>query len=86
LRLADLLDDVVDIGNTLGIELRPVVQAANDIGAGAGLDRRGGARLQIVAVDRLEIELMPRAFSASGAISFFRSASDAGTKSFQRSQ
>ena len=57
LRLADLLDDVVDIADALGIELRPVVQAANDVGAGAGLDRRGGARLQIVAVDRLDIEL-----------------------------
>ena len=32
------------------------------------------------------LSLMPRAFSASGAISFFRSSSEAGTKSFQRSQ
>jgi hypothetical protein len=46
LRLADLLDDVVDIGDALGVELRPVVQTANDVGADAGLDRRGGARLQ----------------------------------------
>ena len=57
LRLADLLDDVVDIGDALGIELRPVVETANDVGADAGLDRRGGARLQIVAVDGLDVEL-----------------------------
>ena len=57
LRLADLLGDVADIGEALGIELRPVVERHDDVGAGAGLDRRGDARLDVVGVDGLDLEL-----------------------------
>ncbi len=37
---ADLLGDVADIGDTLGVELRPIVDRADDVGTGAGRDGR----------------------------------------------
>src|SRR6202011_1744714 len=42
LRLADLLGQVAHVDDALGIELRPVIDAADDVRAGARLDRRGG--------------------------------------------
>ncbi len=35
LRLADLLGDVADVGDAVGVKLRPVVEAHDDVGAGA---------------------------------------------------
>ncbi len=57
LRLADLLGDIADIGDALGIELRPIVDRHQNVGAGLRLDRRGDARLDAVAVDGLDLEL-----------------------------
>ncbi len=51
------LGDVADVGKALGVELRPVVEPQNDVGAGAGLNRRGDARLDVVGVDRLDGQL-----------------------------
>ena len=57
LGLADLLGQVARVGQAFGVELRPVADGHDDVGAGAGLDRRGDARLQVVGVDRLELEV-----------------------------
>jgi hypothetical protein len=39
--------------------MRVVVEEHDEVGAGAGLDGGGDARLKVVAVDRLEIDLDP---------------------------
>jgi hypothetical protein len=57
LRLGNRLGYVADVGAARRVELRVVVVEHHDVGAGAGLDRRGDARLQIVGVDRLEVDL-----------------------------
>jgi hypothetical protein len=57
---ADLIGDVTHVRQALGVEVRPVVHGVDDVGAGAGLDRRGDARLQVVAVDGLERDLEPQ--------------------------
>src|SRR5712692_2479037 len=54
LRLPDRLGHVRHVHEGAGIEVRPVVEHHNDVGAGAGLDRGGDARLQVVEVDELE--------------------------------
>src|SRR6185437_1570521 len=64
LLLADLLDEVGHIDDALGVELRPVVEAADDVRPRARLDRRGGARLDVVAVDHLDGELDAQRLSA----------------------
>ena len=64
LRLGDLFGEVAHVGDTLGIELRPVVEAADDVGSRARLDRGGCARLDVVAVDGLEGELDAERFFA----------------------
>ena len=40
--------DVTHVRQALCVEVRPVVHGVDDVGAGAGLDRRGDARLQVV--------------------------------------
>src|SRR6516165_3170983 len=57
LRFADFRRHIAHIDQALDIELRPVVESTDDVGASSRLDCRGGARLQIVGVDRLDIEL-----------------------------
>src|SRR5262249_41327803 len=54
--LADLLGDIADFGEAVGIELRPIVQRANHIRSGARLNGGRGARLDVVTVDHLDIE------------------------------
>ena len=62
---AELLGHIADIGQTFGVELRPVVERHKDVWPRAGLDRRGYAGLNVVGVDRLDIEL-----DAEGLIAF----------------
>src|SRR5215831_16569041 len=57
LRLADRLGHVGDVDEGVGVELRPVPQHLDDVGAGARLDGGGDARLQVVGVDELERDL-----------------------------
>src|SRR6185437_2002339 len=57
LRLADRIGDVAHVNHALGIELRPIVESANHVRPGARLDCGGGARLDVVAVDHLDVEL-----------------------------
>ncbi len=56
LRVADLLGDVADIDGAVGVELRPVVDRHQDVGAGFRLDRRTDPRLHAVAVDGFDLE------------------------------
>src|SRR5207244_13354234 len=55
--LADRLRDVGDVGEALDVEPRPVVDDHDDVGAGAGLYRRGDARLDVVGIDGYEAGL-----------------------------
>src|SRR5690349_14211473 len=64
LRLADFLRDVADVGGALRIELRPIVDLTDDIRAAAGLDGRGGARLDGQAVYGFEVKLDAEVFLA----------------------
>src|SRR5262249_20270928 len=57
LRLAERLGDVAHVGETLAVELRPIVEHADDVRPGARLNRGGDARLNVVGVDRLDREL-----------------------------
>ena len=57
LRLGDGFGDVAHVGDARRVELRMVVVQHHDVGAGAGLDRRGDARLQVVGVDGFEVDL-----------------------------
>src|SRR5438309_4718352 len=57
LRLADLLGDVADIDDAVGVKLRPIVDRADDVGTGAGRYGRGDARLDRQPVDAFEIDL-----------------------------
>src|SRR5262249_46861691 len=45
------------VGDTLGIELRPIVEYVDHVRAGARLNARGDPRLHIVPVDGLEVDL-----------------------------
>ena len=58
------LRDVGHVDEAVFIEVRPVVEHVNDVGAALRLDRRRDARLQIVGVDELEhylrAERLPR--------------------------
>src|SRR5438270_6057228 len=55
LRLADLLADIADIDDAVGIELRPIVDRADDLGAGSGGYGRGHARLDRQPVHAFEV-------------------------------
>ena len=57
LRLADLLGDVADVDDAVGVELRPIADRHQDVGAGFRLDRRSDARLDAVTVDGFDLEL-----------------------------
>jgi hypothetical protein len=57
LRLADFFGHVGQIHDAVGIELRPAADHHHDVGARPRLDRRGRARLDVVGVDRFEVEL-----------------------------
>src|SRR5580704_14879998 len=57
LRLAELVRHVAHVGDAFAVELRPVVERADDVRARPGLHRRGDARLDVVAVDGLDVEL-----------------------------
>jgi hypothetical protein len=57
LRLADLLGHVADIDDAFGIELRPVVEHLDEVGAVAGLDGRSDPRLNCQPIDPFKIEL-----------------------------
>src|SRR5206468_2906294 len=50
LRPGDGLRDVGDVDETVGVELRPVVEHLEDVGTRAGLDARRDARLQVVGI------------------------------------
>jgi len=49
--------EIADVDELAPVELRPVVEHDEDVGAGPRLDRGGDARLQVVRVDRLEHDL-----------------------------
>src|SRR5262249_50624143 len=53
LRLADLLADIADVDDTVGVKLRPVVDRADDVGTGAGRYGGAGPRLDRQPVRRL---------------------------------
>ena len=57
LRLADFLRDIADIDDAVGIELRPIVDRADDVGTGAGRDGGRDPRLDRQPVDAFEIDL-----------------------------
>ena len=57
LRLADWLGDVGDIRQAVGVELRPVPEHLDDVGARARLNRGSDSRLEIVGVDELDDDL-----------------------------
>src|SRR5215469_10433276 len=57
LRVADRLGYVADIDDAIGVEMWPVVDHEDDIGTRSGLDRRGDASLDVVGIDRFEVEL-----------------------------
>src|SRR5438128_1112572 len=59
LRLADGLGHVRDVHEAVGIEMRPVPEHLDDVGAAAGLDGGGDAGLEVVGVDELEGDLRP---------------------------
>ncbi len=54
---ADLLGEVAEVDDALGVEMRPVVERHDDVGPGGRLDRRRDARLDVVGVDGLEPDL-----------------------------
>src|SRR5262249_807580 len=54
--LAEFLGNLADVGDAFGIQLRPVVQRANDVRDGARLNGGRSARLNVIAVDHLDIE------------------------------
>ena len=56
LGLADLLGHITGIGEAFGVELRPISDRHDDVGSGSRLNRRCDARLQIIAVDRFNLE------------------------------
>src|SRR5262249_40134354 len=56
--------NVTDIDGALGVELRPVVDLTDDVGAVAGLNRRRRARLDRQPVDGFKIELDAEVFLA----------------------
>jgi hypothetical protein len=66
LRLGDRLGDVANIDEARRVELRVVVVQHHDVRAGAGLDRRGDARLQVVGVHRLEVDLQAERLGSFG--------------------
>ena len=55
--LRDFLGDVGQIDEARLVEVRMVVEQHDQVGAGAGLNARRDARLQIVAVDGFELDL-----------------------------
>ncbi len=59
LGLGELAGHVAHVHHRVGVELGPVVLEHEDVGARAGLDRGGDARLQVVRVDGLEGDLGP---------------------------
>ena len=56
LGLADLLGHITDIGETFGVELRPVSGQHGDVSSASRLDSRCDARLQIIGVDSFNLE------------------------------
>ncbi len=57
LALADFLGDVAEVDHAVGVEIGLVVERHDQVGTAARLDRRRRARLQVVAVHRLEVDL-----------------------------
>src|SRR5262249_38693194 len=55
--VADLARHVAHVGDALVVELRPVVEYVDDVGAGARLNARGDPRLHVVTIDGLEVDL-----------------------------
>ena len=55
--LAHAAREVGHVDDALRVDLRVVVEQHDDVGTRARLDRRGDARLQVVAVHGLEIDL-----------------------------
>src|ERR1700736_4952244 len=55
----DLLGEIAEVDHALRVEGRLVVKDHNEIGTTSRLNRRGHARLQVVTVHRLEIDLDP---------------------------
>jgi hypothetical protein len=82
---ADLLDDIAEADEAIGIKLTPVAEDAHDVRPGRRLDGGRDARLDVVLmVSRLS--LRPRSFSDCLLMALRRTWSEAGTKSVQRSQ
>ena len=55
--LGQIGGDVAHVHDRVLVEVRPVVLEVEDVGARAGLDGRGDARLQVVGVDGLQRDL-----------------------------
>jgi hypothetical protein len=56
LRLADLLGDIAEVDEAIGVKLAPVVEDAHDVRPRRRLNGRRDARLDVVGVDGLDIE------------------------------
>src|SRR5262249_47504923 len=66
LLLCDGFGDVGDVDDARLVEMRPVVERHDDVGAGPGLDGGRDPRLKIVGVDRLELDLDPERLAGLG--------------------
>src|SRR5262249_58154216 len=59
LGIADFLGDIADVGDAVGVKLRPVVERADDVGTGAGGDGGGDPRLDCQPVDAFKVDFEP---------------------------
>src|SRR4030095_15512781 len=62
LALADFLGQRAHVDDAVGVEMGVAVERHDDVGTGARLDAGGDARLQVVAVDGLEVDLHAELF------------------------
>jgi hypothetical protein len=67
LRFADLLCDIADVDDTVGVELRPVADRHQDVWTRTRLNRRSDARLDAVTIDGLDLELYAEGLLTLGA-------------------
>ena len=60
--------EIADVQEPVLVEVRPVVQHMDDVGAALRLDRCGDPRLQVVGVDEFELHLRAEQFRRVGRL------------------